>query len=154
MVWCNLNDEGDLLEMLIPDSVQISGSDTDDKKESAAWWFVHGQEERRVLISKPTIFGFGLNFQHCSHMTYFPTYSYEQYYQASRRLLRYGQTHRVLVDHIYAYGGHRMMDAITRKAGEADGMFDNLIRYMNQEMSIENQYSELETVEVPEWMSK
>ncbi|NIV33409.1 MAG: helicase, partial [Anaerolineae bacterium] len=72
MVWVNLNDEGDLMERLIPGAVQVAGRDSDEKKEESARWFVRGSDERRILISKPTIFGFGLNFQHCAHMTYFP----------------------------------------------------------------------------------
>lgn len=151
MVWCNLNAEGDLLERLIPGAVQVAGSDSDAKKEEAARWFVRGEDERRILISKPSIFGFGLNFQHCHHMTYFPTYSYEQYYQATRRLWRFGQEKPVVVDHIYTYGGQRMMEAIERKAADADEMFDNLVRHMSRELHIENPYTQI-TVEVPAWM--
>lgn len=151
MVWCNLNDEGDLLERLIPGSVQVAGRDTDGKKEEAARWFVHGEDERRILISKPSIFGFGLNFQHCAHMTYFPTYSYEQYYQATRLLWRFGQDREVVVDHFYTYGGKRMMEAIDEKAQAADEMFSKLVRFMNHELRVENVYQKKE-MEVPEWM--
>jgi len=153
MVWCNLNDEGDLLEKLIPGAVQVAGKNSDQAKEEAAHWFVHGKDERRILISKPSIFGFGLNFQHCSHMTYFPTYSYEKYYQATRRLWRFGQTKPVLVDHVYTYGGNRMMEAIEHKAREADKMFGSLIENMEQSASVESQYT-IPEVEVPEWMAK
>lgn len=152
MVWCNLNPEGDLLEKLIPGSVQVAGKDSDEHKEEAARWFVHG-EGRRVLISKPSIFGFGLNFQHCNHMTYFPTYSYEQYYQATRRLWRFGQDKPVVVDHIYTDGDRRMMESIDRKSQEADKMFSQLVHYVGRELHIENVYTKGK-VEVPAWMSK
>lgn len=153
MVWCHLNDESALLKKLIPGSVEIKGSDKDEKKEDAARWFCNGKEENRVLISKPRIFGFGMNFQHCNHMTYFPTHSMEQYYQATRRLWRFGQTKPVTVDLIYTDGGERMMENLARKAKAADEMFNELIQYMNQEIEIKNEYT-TQKVEVPQWMSK
>jgi len=152
MVWCHLNDEGDILEKLIPEAVQVSGSDSDEKKEEAARWFVKGTDERRVLISKPTIFGFGLNFQHCRHMTYFPTHSYEQYYQASRRLWRFGQTRDVYIDIVLTDGGRRIMNNLRRKAKQADEMFDSLVQHMNHSLHIENVYTRKE-IELPPWMS-
>ena len=152
MVWCHLNDEGDTLERLITGSVQVCGGDSDEKKEEAARWFVAGDDVRRVLISKPTIFGFGLNFQHCAHMTYFPTHSYEQYYQATRRLWRFGQTRPVTVNLVYTDGGNRMLDNLRRKAEQAERMFDDLVGYMGQGTTIKNTYTEQE-IEVPEWMS-
>jgi hypothetical protein len=152
MVWCHLNDEGDMLKKLIPGSVQVSGSNTDQAKEEAARWFVHGTDEHRVLISKPTIFGFGLNFQHCSHMTYFPTHSYEQYYQATRRLWRFGQSKPVVCHLIYTDGGERMLTNLRRKSEQADRMFVDLVRYMNQELHIESTYTKARG-SVPQWMS-
>ena len=116
MVWCHLNDESKTLHRMIPNSVEVSGSDSDEKRELAARWFCTGKDDKRVLISKPKIFGFGLNFQHCSHMTYFPTHSYEQYYQASRRLWRFGQNKPVTVDLVYTDGGERMMSNLERKS--------------------------------------
>ena len=152
MVWCNLNDEGDLLESLIPAAVQVAGRDSDEKKEEAARWFVRGSDERRVLISKPTIFGFGLNFQHCHHMTYFPTWSYEQYYQASRRLWRFGQTRPVNIDLIYTNGGERMLDGLESKEQHATEMFENLVAHMSHELHIKETY-QTQKVEVPRWMN-
>jgi len=126
MVWCNRNDEGDLLEELIPDAVQVAGRHSDEHKEEAARWFVKGKDERRILISKPSIFGFGLNFQHCQHMTYFPSWSYEQYYQASRRLWRFGQTEPVVVDMIFTDGGKRMLAGLEEKEEHATEMFKSV----------------------------
>lgn len=151
MAWCNLNDEGDLLESLISGSVQVAGADSDEKKEEAARWFVKGEGDR-VLISKPSIFGFGLNFQHCAHMTYFPTHSYEQYYQATRRLWRFGQERPVTVDLIYTDGGKRIMRNLRSKARRAGVMFDNLVRYMGAATHIEQTY-ERQEVKVPQWLS-
>lgn len=151
MVWCHLNDESKMLNDLIPDSMQIKGADPDAKKEEAARWFVHGKDERRILISKPTIFGFGLNFQHCHHMTYFPTHSYEQYYQATRRLWRFGQSKPVTVHLVYTDGGERILANLRRKSEQADRMFEDLVNYMDEELNVENVYTERE-IEVPQWM--
>lgn len=153
MVWCHLNDEASTLAQMIPHSVEIRGADSDEKKEDAARWFVEGESERRVLISKPRIFGFGLNFQHCTHTTYFPTYSYEQYYQATRRLWRFGQDHPVTVDRIYTNGGMRILEGLARKSRQADQMFDDLVRHMHQELHVENVYERQERIEVPQWMT-
>lgn len=153
MVWCHLNDEGDLLEKLIPNSVQVAGRHPDEQKEEAARWFVNSDDEERVLISKPTIFGFGLNFQHCHHMTYFPTHSYEQYYQATRRLWRFGQEEPVTVHLIYTDGGKRMMRNLHRKSMQADRMFEDLVVYMDQGLHIEETYQGKDKVEVPQWMT-
>ena len=151
MVWCNLNDEGSLLKHIIPNSVEISGSDSDEVKEEAARWFCHGKEEKRVLISKSQIFGFGLNFQHAHHTTYFPTHSYERYYQATRRFWRFGQQYPVIVDRVYTKGTERMLQNLDRKAKAADKMFDKLVRYMYEGSKVENVYTHKET-EVPQWL--
>ena len=153
MIWCHLNDEGNMLEKLLPGSVQIAGKNSDEQKEEAAQWFVNGKEENRILISKPKIFGFGLNFQHCSHMTYFPTHSYEQYYQATRRLWRFGQEKPVKVDLVYTDGGKRMMANLRRKSKQADTMFQDLVHYMGQELYIENVYEKKE-IRIPQWIIK
>lgn len=153
VVWCNLNDEGNLLKDIIPNSVEISGGDSDDKKEEAINWFVRGTDRLRVLISKPKIFGFGLNFQHCHHTTYFPTHSYEQYYQATRRLWRFGQTQPVIVDRIYTDGGERMLKNLVRKSKAADQMFVDLVKYMNDALHIKEVYQRKE-IQVPQWLIK
>lgn len=72
-----------MLEKMIPDAVQVSGSDSDDKKELHLESFADSRA--RVLITKPKIGAWGLNFQHCNHVTFFPSHSFEQYYQAVRR---------------------------------------------------------------------
>lgn len=151
IAWCHLNDEAAMLKRLIPGSVEISGSDSDEKKEEAANWFVNGTEQKRVLISKPKIFGFGMNFQHCHHMTYFPTNSYEQYYQSTRRLWRFGQENPVIVNRIFTNGGERMLANLDRKAKAADKMFTELVKYMNDSLHLENVYEKKE-ISLPEWL--
>lgn len=149
VIWCHLNDESKLLNELISDSVQVSGSDTDDKKESKFESFSTGNT--RVLITKPKIGGFGLNWQHCHNIIYFVSHSYEQYYQAIRRCWRFGQEYPVNVDIIRTKPQGRVMANLKRKSIAADKMFDNLVMYMNQYQTIikSNGHKELE---VPSWL--
>jgi hypothetical protein len=87
LVWCHLNDEGDLIEKLIPDAVQVSGGDSDQAKEERLIGFANG--DVRVLVTKPKIGAWGLNFQRCNRITFFPSHSFEQYYQGIRRCWRF-----------------------------------------------------------------
>jgi hypothetical protein len=150
VIWCNLNDEGDLLEKLIKGSVQVSGKDDDEKKEKKLVGFSKG--EFRVLIIKPKIGAFGLNWQHCNHVVFFPTHSYEQYYQAIRRCWRFGQKRPVKVDLIFTEGDENMINNLKRKQGQASIMFDNLVKHMNNALSI-NTNKKFNTKEViPSWL--
>lgn len=100
VVWCDLNAESDALKSAIPDAIEIRGSDTIEHKERALSDFAHGRA--RVLISKPSICGFGLNWQHCARMAFVGvTDSFESYYQAVRRCWRFGQSRPVEV-HVFA----------------------------------------------------
>ena len=94
LVWCDLNAESDYLAKSIPDAVEVKGSDSDEWKERAMLGFADGTY--RVLVTKPSIAGFGMNWQHCSHMAFCGlSNSYEQFYQAVRRCWRFGQTEPV-----------------------------------------------------------
>jgi superfamily II DNA/RNA helicase len=152
LVWCHLNDEGDLLESLIPDAVQVAGKDSDDKKESKLSGFATGKS--RVLITKPKIGAWGLNYQHCSHVTFFPSHSFEQYYQGVRRCWRFGQENPVTVDVITTEGEKGVLKNLRRKAAQADVMFSALVDEMNHELSIKrNTNLFTKTVEVPSWLA-
>ena len=94
LIWCNLNDESELLRKSIPGSVEVKGSDKDDFKKKALLDFANG--DIRVLISKPKIAGLGMNFQVCHKMAFVGlSDSYEQYYQSVRRCWRFGQKNDV-----------------------------------------------------------
>ncbi|KKL89854.1 hypothetical protein LCGC14_1910510, partial [marine sediment metagenome] len=134
-IWCHLNDEGNALVSMIPGSKQISGADSDESKEEKFEAFRTGQ--LRVLIIKPKIGAFGLNWQHCAHVVYFPSDSYEQYYQAVRRCWRFGQTKPVVVDIIRTEGQDRMFKNLVYKAKAADGMFTSLVSFMNRSLTID-----------------
>ena len=150
VVWCHLNVEGDLLEQLIPDAVQVSGSNSDDEKEEALLGFSSGQI--RVLIIKPKIGAFGLNWQHCAHMTFFPSHSYEQYYQGTRRCWRFGQTRPVVVDMISTGGDIDVLHNLKRKATQADQMFTTLVSYMSNELRIARTSEFSIQEEMPAWL--
>jgi len=127
--WCNYNKEGDLLQELDKSAYQISGSMNLDKKEDLLLAFFNG--EIRKLITKPKMTAFGLNWQHCNHTVYFPTFSYEQYYQSIRRFWRFGQTKDVIVDLVYSDGQKRVLDSILAKTKKANELFNKLNTTLN-----------------------
>jgi hypothetical protein len=123
--WCNFNDEGDLLDELDKDAIQLKGGMTIEKKEDILLNFANGNIKR--IITKPKITSFGLNWQHCNHTVYFPTWSYEQYYQSIRRFWRFGQTKDVTVDLVLSDGQKRVIDTLLYKTNKAIE-FNNLIQ--------------------------
>lgn len=151
VAWCQLNDEGDRLTKLIDGAVQIKGADDPDAKEEALAAFTRG--EIRVLVTKPVIGAWGLNWQHCNRMTFFPSHSYEQYYQAVRRCWRFGQKRPVLVDIVTTEGGAKALANLQRKAEQAERMFDALVAHMNDALAIQRTEKYETKVEVPAWLS-
>jgi hypothetical protein len=149
VAWCQLNAEGDLLTRLIDGAVQVKGSDPVEEKEQALAAF--GRGEIRVLITKPSIGAWGLNWQHCARMTYFPSHSYEQWYQAVRRCWRFGQTRPVRVDVITCEGGVRALASLERKADQAGRMFDSLVAHMRDALSVRRSDPHDQPVRVPPW---
>lgn len=150
IAWCHLNPEGKLLEKLIPGAVEVEGSDPDEFKEETFKAFVDGQI--RVIVTKPTIAGFGLNFQHCAHQTFFVSHSFEQYYQSVRRSWRFGQRNPVTVDCIASEGERAVMSNLRRKAKSAEEMFEQLIAMMNNELIIARSNSKATKTEIPNWL--
>jgi len=142
--WCNFNNEGDLLQNLDKDSVQIKGSMDIDKKEEILVSFAKG--EIKKLITKPKMTAFGLNWQHCNHTVYFPTFSYEQYYQSIRRFWRFGQKKPVTVDLVYSDGQQRVLDSLEAKAQKADDLFTKLNSELNKNYKIENKEFDKEII--------
>jgi superfamily II DNA or RNA helicase len=151
LVWAHLNDEADRLAEIIPGAVQVSGSDDDDTKERRFLGFADGTH--RVLVTKPKIGAWGLNFQHCNHVTFFPSHSFEQYYQGVRRCWRFGQTKDVTVDVVSTEGESRVLENLQRKAESAAEMFANLVDEMNHAISLQNltQFNNQESL--PSWLS-
>ena len=150
VMWCHLNEEGDLLERITPDCVQVSGKDSDDEKEEKLLAF--GSGSVRVLITKPVIGAWGLNWQHCAHMTSFASHSFEQDYQAVRRCWRFGQKCTVIADYIVSDGESRVLDNLNRKAEQAERMFAALTAHMQNALHIERGAHYPHTAEVPTWL--
>jgi len=150
VVWCHMNAEGDLLEKLIPDAIQVSGRDSVDAKEEKLVSFSEGKA--RVIITKPKIGAWGLNWQHCAHVVYFPSHSYEQYYQAVRRCWRFGQKRDVVVDIVATEGERKVMENMRRKSEAAGVMFSNLLGEMNNSMSINRIDKLTNKQEIPLWV--
>jgi len=134
LMWCHLNDEGKMLKSMVPDSIEVSGNDSDEFKEEAFCAFVKG--DIRTLISKPIIGGFGLNFQNCAHQTFFPSHSFEQWYQAVRRSWRFGQKKPVVIDMITSDGESGVMANLMKKSKAAEKMFEQIISLMSSELRL------------------
>lgn len=132
--WVNLNDEALRILSLDKEAVEVKGNMNIDKKEDILLAFSRG--EIKKLITKTSITAFGLNWQHCNHTTYFPTYSYEQYYQAIRRFWRFGQKRDVYVDLILSDGQTKIMQSLQVKKDKANQMFSNLTANANQSFEI------------------
>jgi superfamily II DNA or RNA helicase len=125
VVWCDLNSESEALAKAIADAVEVRGSDTPDEKEARLLAFTNG--DARVLVTKPRIGGWGLNWQHCARMVFVGlSDSYESYYQAVRRCWRFGQTRPVEVTIIASNREQAVLENVRRKEAQAQEMFRQL----------------------------
>jgi len=122
LIWCDTDYEADaLMAVMPPDAVEVRGSHPVERKESGLAAFVDGSA--RILVSKPSVCGFGMNFQHCARMAFVGrTFSYEAWYQAVRRCWRFGQKRQVEVHLIVAEGEDAIGRVIDRKADGHDEM--------------------------------
>lgn len=151
VVWCHMNAEADTLAEIIPDAEQIAGRTPDTKKVELYEAFASGQ--LRVLVIKPKIGAWGLNWQHCNHVVTFASHSYEQYYQSIRRCWRFGQTRPVDVDVIATEGELRVLGNMRRKAEKADNMFSAIVAEMQRATRQERTNLYANKMEVPVWLS-
>lgn len=151
VAWCHLNAESALLTRLIDGAVELTGSASPDEKEEVLAAF--GRGDIRVLVTKPSIGAWGLNWQHCHRMTYFPSHSFEQWYQAVRRCWRFGQDHPVTVDVITTPGTANIFRNLERKAAAADRMFTALTACMRDALEISRTQDYRHEMEVPAWAS-
>jgi len=101
-----------------------------DKKEDILINFAEGNIDR--IITKAKMTGMGLNWQHCNHSVFFPTYSYEQYYQAIRRFWRFGQKNNVTIDMVTSTGQKRVIEALEQKTQKAIQLYENLTKAVNE----------------------
>lgn len=151
VMWCELNPEADMLEKMIPDSVQVSGSMADEAKEEAFHAFTTGQIKR--LITKPKIGAWGLNWQHCADTVVFPSHSYEQYYQLVRRFYRFGQTKPVNVSLVVCEGEEGIIKSLNRKQHQTSRLFDLIVRHMRDSMSLVSRDFFPESERIPSWLA-
>jgi hypothetical protein len=127
--WCNTNNESEILKKLDPEAVEIIGSQSIEKKEQILMDFAQGKIKR--LITKAKITGMGLNWQHCNHCVFFPTWSYEQYYQAIRRFWRFGQKNDVTIDLVISDGQTRVIETLQQKTKKSIDLYKNLVSSVN-----------------------
>lgn len=132
--WCNLNPEGDLLQQLDKSAYQLKGSMKLEQKEEILLAFAAGDIKK--LITKSKITAFGLNWQHCGHTTYFPTFSYEQWYQAIRRFWRFGRVGNVVADMVHSDGQKRVIDSLFAKTEKANTLFNLLNESTNNSFNL------------------
>lgn len=147
--WCNLNDESSLLKQLDSDAVEIVGGMSIDQKEEILVSFARGEIKR--LITKAKMTSMGLNWQHCNHTVFFPTFSYEQYYQAIRRFWRFGQKNEVICDMVVSDGQERVIEALDQKMQKAIELYGNLVAAANRDYSHKTKEFNQE-VKLPEFL--
>jgi superfamily II DNA or RNA helicase len=130
LIWCNLNSEADALEAAIPDAVQVQGSEKMESKLQKLMDFTAGKI--RVMVTKPSIAGHGLNWQHCRNIAFVGlSDSWEQYYQAVRRCHRFGQTREVHVHIITSTAEGAVVANINRKEADASRMASEMVKHMH-----------------------
>ena len=143
VVWCNTNDEADQLKKKINDSVNVYGSLPNDRKEELINDFSAGNV--KVMITKPSICGFGLNWQHVNHQAFVGlSYSFEQRYQAMRRLWRFGQK-KIVYDYLILSPAEnrQIYDTVMKKEAIHRDMEKQMIRYAGSYKVLENNKMEL-----------
>ena len=127
--WVNRNEESKILKNNDSEAVEIIGSQSIDQKEEILKNFANGDIKR--LITKAKMTGMGLNWQHCNHSVFFPTYSYEQYYQATRRFWRFGQKRDVTIEMVISDGQTRVLQALEQKTQKAVELHEHLTKNVN-----------------------
>ena len=135
VVWVGLNAESEALAKAIRGAVEITGAMSIEAKEEALEAFSGGQA--RVAVTKGSIAGFGLNWQHCRNMTLFPDDSWERYFQQTRRCWRYGQKYPVHVHVIASQAEGAVVQNIKRKESDAERMAERIVIYMKDLMKAE-----------------
>lgn len=159
LVWCDLNYESDILQKLIFGSVEVKGSDSMEHKEKSMIDFSQGKI--KCLVTKPSIAGFGMNFQVCHNEIFVGlSDSFEQYFQAVRRCWRFGQKKQVNVWIVYSESEGAVIENIKRKERDAEsmitGMVDHTRKYIIENIKTRHNYriknDHNKPMEVPSWM--
>ncbi len=161
LVWCDLNAESEALAEAIPDAVEVTGSDSTASKSQAMRDFSSGKV--RVLVSKPSICGYGMNWQHCVNMAFVGlSDSFEQVYQAERRCWRFGQTRNVKSYVITSEAEGAVVRNQERKLADYEIMSARMVEHMQNEMQRElgvthaarQSYNPEMRMEIPSWLKE
>lgn len=155
LIWCDSNAEADALQRAIPDAIEVRGSQSIDLKEERLVAFATGQA--RILIGKPSMLGFGLDWSHCARMVFAGrTYSYETYYQAVRRCWRFGQKRQVDVHIVCAEGEDEIGRVIDRKSDDhakmKAAMRDAMRRAQGRASAVKAAYNPNHKAGIPTWL--
>ena len=160
LIWCHLNDESEKLTAAIHDAVEVKGADKPEHKRDGLIGFAHG--DVRVLVSKPKIAGFGMNWQNCNQMIFVGlSDSWESYYQAIRRCWRFGQKNDVHVHVVSADTEGAVVENIQRKDKQNRELGEAMVEHMKTMMEKEifsaaiekTDYNANQTMEVPKWLA-
>jgi hypothetical protein len=151
LMSCHLNPEGDLLEKLTKDCVQVKGAMSLDEKEERLLAFESGQVKR--LVSKDKIIAFGLNLQKCHNIVMFPSHSWEAYFQLIRRCWRFGQQHEVTANIVVTEGEQKALSSIQRKSEQAERMGDALSKHMNNAIAVDDGWHFNQPERMPAWLA-
>lgn len=160
LIWCNLNEESDLLKSAVHDAVEVKGADNPEHKTNSLMGFAHG--DVRVLISKPKIAGFGMNWQNCNQMIFVGlSDSWESYYQAIRRCWRFGQTKPVHVHVVSADTEGAVIENIQRKDQQNKMLGESMVKHMKTMMdksifsaaTTKTEYNPQIKMELPKWLA-
>ncbi len=146
--WVNTNNESHIIKSLDTEAKEIIGSMSIEQKEEILLAFQ--KKEIKRIITKARITGMGLNWQHCHKTTFFPTWSYEQYYQAIRRFWRFGQKNDVTVNLVISEGQKRVLDALKEKSQKAVNLYESLINNVNSKFN-DKAKSETKTIIKPKF---
>lgn len=153
-VWCETNEESAYLASIIPDAKEVTGSMSPEKKEALLLGFADG--DYRVIITKPKLAGFGVNWQHCSHAVFASiSFSYEQHYQAVRRSHRFGQTERVRNDIVVSDTERTVLQTIKRKSQDHETMKKEMAAAMKRAQGFSGlrvAYGDRGEFQLPEWI--
>lgn len=160
LVWCDYNAESAALHQSIADSVEVVGADSPDYKAGTATDFAEGKIH--ALVSKPSIYGFGMNFQNCHNMIFCGiSDSYEQFYQAIRRCWRFGQEKPVDVHIIISEAELNVLENIKHKQAQMEEMQNHMVALMHDVTMAEIQhttritteYKPKQRMELPAWIA-
>jgi len=131
LIWCELNTESSALTKAIPDAVEVKGADSLEEKEARMHGFTSGKH--RVLVTKPKIAGWGMNWQHCANVAFVGiSHSFEQWYQAIRRTYRFGQDKPVNCHMIISSADGHVKRNLARKQREAEEMSSSMLANMSE----------------------